>query len=372
MMRSFQPKSDFEREVIGYCEREFGGLKNFHIHGDRAYTRRNEYYGETGKSVEELERATLPEKQNLTWILHRGKAFSSECIEERLRRLIEESIMFGVTELHTTADVTYNTGLKSLEVAEKLQKEYKDKIKIKIGAYNPSGFKIRGLRERDGGLSDRRFELFEEAAKRADFLVALAEKDDKPGHIGRHQHTLYIAGLSYRLQKPAQYHIGQANSPNDRSVENWLNDLRFIQEEVFTEAPEKFPDQIAVHAISPSCKNEEEFNKIADEMAERNISLIVCPRAALSMLQRYHEKAYIHNSIAKAWDFATRGMRVMLGVDNLDDIFVPASSADVYEELEYLANSLRFYHPRILAKVLAGERLDTFDISTIKDTLFRN
>ena len=59
-----------------------------------------------------------------------------------------------------------------------------------------------------------------------------------------------------------------------------------------------------------------------------------------------------------------------MGVDNLDDIYVPASSADVYDEAEDLANSLRFYKPRILAKVLCGEELDPFDRDAIRDSLF--
>ncbi len=101
-------------------------------------------------------------------------------------------------------------------------------------------------------------------------------------------------------------------------------------------------------------------------MAERRTSLIACPRAAISMLQHEQEQSYTHNSLAKAWHFALRGVPIRLGVDNLDDIYVPASSADVYDELEDFANALRGYHPRILAKVLSGTRFDDFDKGRIK------
>jgi hypothetical protein len=138
---NYQPKSDFETEVRDFCDREFGGrIVNFHIHGDRAYTRRDKYYAHIGKSVSELSNLTLPEKQRLTWALHNGPAFEPSCIEERMTRLIEESLYFGVRELWTTVDVTYNSKLKSLEVAEKLKQKYVDKLNLKIGAYNPSGF----------------------------------------------------------------------------------------------------------------------------------------------------------------------------------------------------------------------------------------
>jgi len=113
MEEVYSPKSEFEEEVRKYCS-EFGGMKNVHIHGDRAYTRRNEFYTETGKSLTELAKSTLPEKQKLTWKLHESSAFEPECIEERMTRMLDQSKRFGVKEVWTTVDVTYNTELKSL------------------------------------------------------------------------------------------------------------------------------------------------------------------------------------------------------------------------------------------------------------------
>jgi len=362
MVRSFPLKGSFEKKVIGYSEKEFGGLGNFHIHGDRAYTRRDEFYAHAGISIADIASLSLPEKQRLTWVLHKGPAFYPECIEERMVRLVKESIAFGVTKLHTTVDVTYNTKFKSLEIAERLKEKYKKEIEIKIGAYNPSGFKVRGLDE-------ERFELFEEAAKRADFLVALAEKDNSSGHMGDEQHNHYMARLSYALQKPVHYHVGQENRRTDNGMEKLLKNISYIQDEELREAHAKFPEQIAIHNISASCKSPDEFNRIVNEMEKRRVGLIVCPRAALSMKQDESCQSPIHNSIAKAWHFAIKGIPIRLGVDNLDDIYVPASSADVYDELEDFANALRGYPERILAKLLSGYKLDTFDKGTIKRDL---
>ncbi len=353
MNRDFPAKSDFEEKVLDYCK-GFGGLKNTHIHGDRAYTRKDEFYFHIGKSISDLQNISLPEKQKLTWALHKGIAFHPDCIRERGERLLNESIKFGVTELSTTVDITYNTKLKSLEVWEKLKKDYSEKIKVNILAYNPSGFKVRGL-------DDVRYELFEEGVKRADGLVALAEKDRKEGHLGERQHNLYIASLSHKFQKPAQYHVGQENRPTDRTVEILLEDLAYLQDIHFNESPNVFPKQSMVHAVSPSGKSVEEFNKISDETAKRNISLIVCSRAAISMYQDEKQLANIYNSIAKAWRFIAKGVDVSLGVDNLNDIFVPASSADLYDEAEDFANLLRGYQERLIAKVLCGKKFDDFD-----------
>ncbi|MEE9215437.1 MAG: hypothetical protein V3U54_11805 [Thermodesulfobacteriota bacterium] len=357
-----EPKSEFEREVRKHCE-EFGGIGNFHIHGDRAYTRRDDYYKHIGKSISELDRLTLPEKQRLTWALHKGPAFEAECIEERMTRLIEDSLKFGVGKLHTTVDVTHNTKFKSLEIAEKLKEKYKDRIDIKIGAYNPSGFKRKDL-------APERFELFEEAARRADFIVALGEKDRAKNHIGERQHNVYTLNLAYKLGKPVHYHVGQENRPTDKGVETLLEDIALVQDIQLMVSPEEFPQIHMVHAISPSCKPRQEFEKIADNMQKRRVGLLCCPRAAISMLQDENYVTPIHNSIAKVWDFAIRGIPSSLGVDNLDDIYVPATSPDVYDDAEDLANYLRFYNPRILAKVLCGAGLDDFDKGTIKRALF--
>ncbi len=357
---TYQPKSDFEAEVRDFCNREFGGrIVNFHIHGDRAYTRRDSYYEHIGKSVSELSTLTLPEKQRLTWALHNGPAFDSSCIEERMRRLIEESLFFGVKEIWTTVDITYNSKFKSLEVAEKLKTEYSGRLEVKIGAYNPSGFQ-------KGEEHKVRFELFEEAVKRADFIVGLAEKDRPFEHMGERQHNWYMLGLAYKYSKPVHFHVGQENRPTDNTLELLLHDLSLFQDIYLRVLPENFPEVSAIHAISSSCKSQRKFDWTAKKMAERRVSLIACPRAAVSMLQDYSVFSPTHNCIARVWDFAVRGVNIKgLGIDNLNDIFVPASSADAYDEAEYLANCLRLYKPRIIAKVLCNQELDPFDIGTI-------
>lgn len=359
--RVIEPKSDFEARIMAFCS-EFGGMKNFHIHGDRAYTRDDKFYAHIGKSVYELERLTLPEKQELTWALHRGSAFCPDCITERLTRLLTESEKSGVVELHTTTDVTYNTKLTSFNAARKLAREWKGRVDLKVGAYNPSGF-------RKGDSNLERFELFEEAAKKADFLVALAEKDRAPQHIGERQHNFYMLNLAYKFGKPVQFHVGQENRFGDVTVETLLQDIETVQDIQLRIDADKFPPLYIVHAISPFCKSEEEIDKIIRQMAERRIGLICCPRAAISMLQDRKEKTPTHNSVANIWRFAAEGVPVYLGIDNLHDIYVPASSADPYDEAECVANALRYYRERLIAKVLCGMEFDPFDRGTLKNHL---
>lgn len=350
-----QPKTDYEKEIRKFV-RQFGGFFNAHAHGDRAFTYKDEYYTHvSGLSVSEIEKLSLTEKQGLVWVLHTGPAFDKECLRTRLTKLLEDSIKFEVTRLDSAIDVTYNTGLKPFEIAEKIKQEYKEKIDFRIGAYNVAGFK---------DSAPERFEIFEEAVKRADFIVALAEKDKKPEHIGERQHNVYMLKLGIEYKKPVHFHVGQANLPEDRGAELLFGDMNFVYD--INYRLNKYPQNMLVHNISASCYSEENFQKHREQLIKYNLGVICCPSAAISMRQERKFQAPIHNSIARVWDFTLKGIPVYLGTDNINDVFVPSSTSDLYDEALYLSNSLRFYNPRILAKIACGKKLDEFDKGRIR------
>ncbi len=357
--REAEPKTEFEEKVRGYALK-FGGFFNAHCHGDRAFTREDRFYEHVDLSVEDIERLSLRGKQNLVWVVHTGSAFDKECIEERFRRLMEDSLRYGVSKLSTTVDVTYNTKLKSLEIAEKLKKEYTGRLELRIGAYNVAGFK---------DSSPERFEIFEEAARRADFLVALAEKDRKPEHIGEHQHNVYILNLGLELGKPVHFHVGQANTILDRTADLLFEDVGWVYD--VQHRLQNYPKNMMVHDISSACYSEKDFKAHCEDVLKYNFGLICCPSAALSMRQDRTQDSPLHNSIARVWDMATKGVPIFLGTDNVNDMFVPSSTPDLFDEIFLLAPALRFNNPRILAKVACGEELDDFDKERIENVLFK-
>lgn len=352
-----ETKTEYEQEVRKFVD-SFGGFFNAHAHGDRAFTGRDEYYSNADVSVSEIERLSLKEKQSLVWQLHRGKAFEESCIRERLERLLDSSISFGVKRLNSCIDVTYNTGLNSWNVAKELSEKYKDKIDFNLGVYNVSGFK---------NTKPERFNVFEEAAGQADFIVALAEKDAKEGHIGEKQHNVYVLNLGLELNKPVHFHVGQANTSEDRGAEllfecmDWVYDVQHRLED--------FPENMLVHDISASCYDKDDFEKHCENIKRLNLGVICCPSAGISMKQARNFQVPTHNSLTRLWDYAVREIPISLGTDNINDVFVPSSSPDMYDEVAYLSNILRFYDPRILAKVASGVDLDDFDRGKIKRVL---
>jgi cytosine/creatinine deaminase len=355
---SMETKSDWEEETRKFAN-SFGGFFNAHAHADRGFTRKDEYYEHIGKSVSELERLPLKAKQSLVWALHQSPAFDPENIEKRLRRVLDTSIKFGVKRLDSCIDVTYNVKLNAWEVAEKLKKEYAKKIDFRIGAYNVAGFK---------DSHPERFELFEEAAKRADFIVALAEKDEKPGHIGERQHNFYMLNLGLKLEKPVHFHVDQGNSSEENLTENLLEDMKCVYD--LEHRLKKYPKTKAVHVISPSCYEENRFQKLCEGLQRYEVGVIVCPSAGISMKLNRKQKVPNHNSLARMWDFALREIPVFLGTDNINDVFVPSSTPDLFDEIKEISGHLRFYSPRILAKIASGLSLDDFDRSTIRSSLY--
>jgi len=355
-------KSDYERAVRGAVER-LGGFYNAHSHGDRAYTFSDDYYPNIQSSVSLFESLTLPEKQNLVWRLHRGPAFEPKCIKERMTRMLDDSIEFGVSRLNSCVDVTYNTGMVVWEAARELKDEYRDKIEFNLGAYNVSGFK-------DGPPGEKRWEYFEAAAKDADFLVALAEKDRKPGHIGEEQHNVYFLNKGIELGIPVHFHIGQENRPTDRGPDLLFQNIRQVYELQHRIPKSEQPQNLLVHDISASCYNDSDFQRHIESLQKWNLGVVACPTAGISMRQDRGFSVPTHNSLARIWDYALNRIPVFVGTDNINDVFVPSSSADVYDELMVLSHSLRLYNPEIIAKLGAGVPFDDFDRANIRKVIY--
>ena len=87
------------------------------------------------------------------------------------------------------------------------------------------------------------------------------------------------------------------------------------------------------------------------------------------MKQQSVYKTRIHNSIARIWNYAIRDIPVFLGTDNINDVFVPSSTPDLYDEIFLLSNALRGYNTRVLTKIACGKLLDNFDKGRIMKIL---
>lgn len=354
------PKSEFYRLVQSAVEK-YGGLFNAHLHLDRSSTLDRRYLEHMSMDPIEASSYPLRVKQNLTGDLHRGPAYERDDLKRRIGMNLDQMIELGTTRADSFIDVSCdNVGLTALDVALELKEEKKEQIDFRVGAYPIFGFK---------DSEPQRWELFVEAAKRVDYIGCLPERDDNkyhPNHIGFDEHFKRTLQLAIELGKPIHYHVDQANDPRENGTETLVQAVRWVGAPVIGSDE---PSVWAVHAISPSAYDENRFKTLIEGLGEYNIGVISCPTAALSMRQLRPIQTPIHNSIARVLDMLGAEIPLRIGSDNIADVFLPSTTASLYDELLVLSNVIRFYNPDILGKLGSGSKLTDMDRELVSRSL---
>ena len=357
-------------EQLDAAIRVHSGLHNAHAHVDRFGTAQRRFYG-SAADHKRIETIHLWEKQASTTLLHSGIAYTEDSLRERISRFLEESANLGVARLDSFIDVTsqipLSRGLGALRVALELKERFRGRIDFHVGAYAPFGFK-------DG--DDAEWSLYREAAEMADFLASLPERDDPHYYgatgdrIGLERHFRQTIGLALELRKPIHFHLDQQLSPHEFGTEALVDaiegsalghDLALMRREE--------PLVWAVHTISPAAYDADRLARLLDRMAAHNIGVICCPSAALSMRKIRSLIAPLNKGLAEVLEMLDRGMWVRLGTDNVDDVFLPATTLDLRDEVGCLANALRFYRVEVLAKLACGKQPDPNDLALVREHL---
>ena len=179
---------------------------------------------------------------------------------------------------------------------------------------------------------------FETATKITDIVGCLPSRD-----YNRFDEHLDIAfSTAKRLGKPLEAHLDQLNIP----IEN--------ETEIFCDFVEKYEYQgkaRSIHSISLACQPIEKQKEMAQRLRKLDIGVVVCPSAAISMTQHSNYNAPIHNSIAPVQILYEQGVNVGLGIDNINDLFMPLCDGDLNFELRLSAEATRIYNIEVLEKI---------------------
>ena len=365
-----RPISPYDRMLLEDIQ-ILGGFYNAHAHLDRADTLDDKYLRHINTTPLEASSLPLSVKQNLTGDLHRGVAYTKENLAERVRRVVERQIAYGVTKLDTCCDATpdlADDGLIAIHELLAIKKEFEKRIKIRVGPMPIFGFK-----EGSG-----RMEVFEIASRLegVDFLACLPEKDDysnpenRDGKIGYRNHIRRVVALGCELKKEVHIHVDQANDPAETGTETLIEGLRWIDQPSIPD--HTGPTIWAVHMISTSAYEEDRFARIIDGLLELNIGVIVCPSAALSMRQLRPVKVPSHNSIARVLELIKRQVPLRLGTDNICDVYVPQGDGDPLTEIKIAGHAVRLAIPYVWAKLSAGHPLNDVDRATVGRVLYQD
>lgn len=350
-------------EILRDLAKDMDGWVNAHTHLDRANTLDPRYW--KGASVNPFEAATLSlaVKQNLTGELHKGLAYTQEDLEMRIAAELTKMRKCGVKSVTSLIDATPDIGMVAIDAALTVQKKFKGKIEFRIGTQPIFGFK-------NPSVNPDRWELFVEASKKVDVIGSLPEKDDGPGRIGYDEHLKRVIQLGLELGKEVHVHVDQGNDPRETGTENLIEAVRWLVGSK-TEGSSG-PLIWAVHAISPSCYDEHRFKKMLENLKRYNIGVICCPRAAISMRQLRPLMAPMHNSVCRILEMVKYEIPVRIGTDNIADVFIPTGNGNVIEELLYLADAVRYYDPKLWAKLGCGQQPNDMDRELVSRALYQD
>ena len=345
---------------IRAAAKAFGGLHNAHLHLDRAGTLELPS-DETSGSGQDASSLSLSKKHGLIPRIHSGPFYEAQSLSERLDYYLDRMVAAGTTRADTLVDVTADgVGLRAFQVFRETKARRRGEIELGIGAYSPLGF-----RDDEPG----RWDLVVEAAREADFIGSLPERDDTesyPEHIGFLEHCRRMLGLAGELSKSIHIHVDQRNDPSERGAETVL---RAVEEVGAPPSPSGEPMVWLIHLISPSTYEEGRFRKLVEGMQRLNVGVICCPSAAISMRQFRPLKTPTFNSIARVLDLLAEGISVRVGSDNICDICSPAGTPDLLWEIFVLCNAIRYYDEGVLAKIAAGLTLSAPECAAIRQHL---
>jgi cytosine/adenosine deaminase-related metal-dependent hydrolase len=249
-----------------------------------------------------------------------------------MARGIDSMIYQGVSKCRTFIDADQIVGLLPMKVALKLKREYAKK-----------GFDLQlAVQPLEGVLEPEAQKMFVQACEMADVIGGLPDRDEDPI-----AHMDFIFNLAKEMNKPVDVHVGQNNIPSE-------NESEMVADKTLEHGLE---GQVRlVHAISLACQPKEHRQRVISKLKETGIGVVVCPSAAISMKQQSDILAPIHNSIAPVMELIEGGVDVMLGVDNIHDLFMPLVDGDLWFECRLMMEAIRCYDLELIAKIASNTK----------------
>lgn len=294
-----------------------GGFVNCHAHFDKAFLINESNLRQSQMDMEAKWHLYKELKQNYT----------PEDLRNRMREGMNRMVAQGVRYVRSFIDVDSTVGLKCLEAALAIKKEFSGKCDLIIVSQTLEGV-----------VKPESRHWIEQAAPLVDVIGGLPSYD-RPRAA---EHLDIIFELAKRYDKPVDVHIDQENNPAERDTE--LLARKVIEHGLHGRVN-------AVHVISLSAQPEDYFQKVLALMVKAKLNIICCPGAALGMKQLRTKTAPVHNSIARVPEFLAAGLTVAIGTDNIHDFFQPFIDGDLYTEARMLMEACRFYDLDALVEI---------------------
>lgn len=299
--------------------REKGGFKCHHAHFDKAYLMNSDRFLKC--------QASLQEK----WILYRElkESYTQEDLVKRMSKCVDNLVSQGTTYIKTFVDADSVVEQKCIDAGVFIKNKYKDMVRIDL-AIQP----LEGLENKESK------ENFIKACEKADTIGGLPDRDSS-----HEVHIDLLFDLAKSLDKPVDIHVGQNNRPDEKETELVLDK---IEEHDLSQKVN------LVHCISLASHDNDYIRSQAKRMVKNNVSVIVCPSAAISMKQNRSYISPTHNSIAPVEILLEEGVDIKLGIDNIEDLFMPLVDGDLWFETRLLMEATRIYDFEKITKIVCN------------------
>jgi cytosine/creatinine deaminase len=312
---------NLKREFLNLVS-EYGGFASYHAHFDKAYL----------ISMDNLQLGQVDMQKKWELYKYLKENYTHEDLVKRISRGVEAMITQGVTHCRTLVDADSTVKLMPVQAAREVKEKYKSRIRMEIGTQPLQGV-----------IDPESRKCFIEACELADCVGGLPSKDRPMPE----KHIDILMGIAKDLGKRLDVHVDQENNPFESETE--LLALKTIEHGLEGRVS-------AVHAISLAAKPKVEQDRIIRVMKDAGLTVIVCPSAALSMKQ-LEVPAPLHNSIAPLAALLDAGVRVVLGVDNIADLFMPLVDGDMWFECRLLMEATRFYDIKSVAQLACDKSM---------------
>ncbi|MBD3300038.1 MAG: amidohydrolase family protein, partial [Candidatus Moranbacteria bacterium] len=219
-----------------------------------------------------------------------------------------------------------------LKAALALKEKYKKKIDLQIGFQTLFGI-----------LDKKERRIYEKNLEHADYISGLPSAD-RPNF---NKSLNVFCDLAKQTGKSLALHIDQEFNPKEK------DSLKFAKAVI---KKGLFNKTTIIHGVSIAAQTPKTRKEIYKHLKAGQISIVVCPGAALSM-KMLNQKAYLSNSIAPVRELIENGINVGLGTDNIHDFFMPLAQGDMWFELKMLAEACRYYDISKLAEIASKNGL---------------
>jgi cytosine deaminase len=323
-MKTFDPKAVLLAKI-----KDRGGWVNAHAHIDRAYILNQNNFKLTSAKLQE--KWDFPDKYKASATV--GKIY------DNMARTLESMCEQGAQAIGTFIDVDPIIKDKAIKAAQKLRDNFGRDIQIVF-----INQVVKGVIEPEA----RRW--FEVGAEFVDIIGGLPEKDKV--RESKHLDILFEVAKK-NGNKPLHVHVDQFNSPQQRDTELLVKKtLEHSYEGKVT----------AIHCLSVAAQPKAYRQKLYKQMKKAGVMVVACPVAWIDS-PRAEVLAPSHNATTPVEEMVAAGLTVALGTDNIQDIYKPFNSGDMWTELHFLLEACHLYDLDVLADIATANGSKTLGLN---------